>query len=127
VTKHEADVKGQELSGWLMKRFRDHVAKDLTPGRRERIEAALFSWSVFETYEEWFEGWRVSIQGNASSSSATPAPTDNTQKHKGSSNRAFVLLLLMRSSSQATKSGVLPPGGCPGNPICGLSARFAAL
>ena len=23
--------------------------------------------------------------------------------------------------------GALPPGGCPGNPICGLSARSAAL
>ena len=23
--------------------------------------------------------------------------------------------------------GALPSGGCPGNPICGLSARFAVL
>ena len=23
--------------------------------------------------------------------------------------------------------GTLPPGGCPGNPLCGLSARSAAL
>jgi len=23
--------------------------------------------------------------------------------------------------------GVLPPGGCPGNPLCGLSAHSAAL
>lgn len=60
-TAHEAETKNQQMNGWLMKRFRDHAADDLTPGRRERTEAARFDWSVYETYEEWFEGWRAFV------------------------------------------------------------------
>ena len=57
-TALDAEIRNQQVNGWLMKRFRDHVAEDLTPGRRERTEAARFDWAVYKSYEEWFEGWR---------------------------------------------------------------------